>query len=439
VTDPENTGFFSRQPGLPVVYLLVVSFTAFLLPAGIKGEAVAALIALQFAILAAWGLLRWDIYRVFDRLRFLFFFLILFNAFLPGVPTDPKWAIPGVGWEINITELLAGVLMSAQIALVVLTTHVVRAIGDEKSFIKGLRALRVAPLVAYSLDTTLALISGASGGAHGGGMGGGRRGAGGGGGGTGRGGGDGGGSDRGLEPAASEMQRERGVLALFRALRSRDLSPFVRKVEAGLREGAERAERLGLNEQRAQDVGTISGIAAVMMAFKLVKVLPGVPVMQGAKATFFIPLYILAADRTHTRWGGSIAGGTMGFIAFLNGDGRYGIFEVLKHLVPGLVIDLLWPIFRVLPHRPWKFVLLGLIAAFARTSTEFVMILALGADNATLLVFPALRLIPNSIAGLMSALVSYPVVTHLGSERTRARPARSKRHDTAANGAEEES
>jgi hypothetical protein len=424
--DPEGAGFFSRHPWLLVVYLLVVSFTAFLLPAAIKGEAVAGLIVLQFAILAGFGVLRWDIVRVFDRLRFLFLFLIVFNAFLPGAPADPRWAIPGVGWDINLAELLAGVLMSAQIALVVLTTHVVRVIGDEKAFINGLRSLRVAPLVAYSLDTTLALISGASGGKRETG-GGGRGGGGGGGGGHGRGGGQGG--DRRDEGRRSnesddvpDPPRERGVIALFRALRARDLSPFVSKIETGLTEGAERAERLGLSKHRAQDVGTISGIAAVMMAFKLVKVLPGVPVMQGAKATFFIPLYILAADRTHTRWGGTIAGGTMGFIAFLNGDGRYGIFEVLKHLVPGLVIDLLWPLFRVLPHRPWKFVLLGLIAAFARTSTEFVMILALGADNATLLVFPALRLIPNSIAGLMSALVSYPVVTHLGQQTMAEEP-----------------
>lgn len=227
----------------------------------------------------------------------------------------------------------------------------------------------------------------------------------------------GGGSAQGGPGPTLGVSQERGVLALFRALRARDLTPFVRKIEVGLTEGADHAERLGLSRKRAHDVGVISGIAAVMMAFKLVKVLPGIPVMQGAKSIFFIPLYILAADRTHTRWGGTVAGGTMGFIAFLNGDGRYGIFEVLKHVVPGLVIDLLWPLFRVLPHRPWKFVLLGLIAAFARTSTEFVMILALGADNATLLVFPALRLIPNSIAGLLSALVSYPVVTHLGSGR----------------------
>lgn len=212
-------------------------------------------------------------------------------------------------------------------------------------------------------------------------------------------------------------------MGLIRALKTRDLSPFVAKIEAGLSAGSQHAQRLGLNERRAHDVGVIGGIAAVMMAFKLIKVLPGLPVMQGAKTIFFIPLYILAADRTHSRWGGTVAGGIMGFIAFLNGDSRYGVFELLKHIVPGLVIDLLWPIFRRLPHRISKFIAIGLIAAVARTSTQFGMILALGADSATLLMFPAAKLIPNSIAGFASAFVSYTVITHLGREAAERRAA----------------
>jgi hypothetical protein len=335
--------------------------------------------------------------------------------------------------------------MSAQIALVVLTTYVVRTIGDEKSFINGLRSLRVAPLLAYSLDTTLALLAGSLGEGHGGGgMGNGahrnrggwsRWSRGGHGHGSGRGDGSGGGRGGMLDApgdhaaAAGDANRTvatGGVLALFRALRSRDLTPLVERINQGLNDGAKHAQRLGLSESRARDVGVIGGIAALMMAFKLVKILPGLPVMQGAKTIFFIPMYILAADRTQTRWGGTIAGGIMGFIAFLNGDSRYGIFEILKHLVPGLVIDLIWPVVRrlwsLLDRLPKSaffqlllLVVVGWIAAAARTSTQFVMILALGSDNATLLVFPALKLIPNAIAGTLSALVSYPVLKQLGS------------------------
>jgi hypothetical protein len=148
------------------------------------------------------------------------------------------------------------------------------------------------------------------------------------------------------------------------------------------------------------------------------------PVMQGAKTMFFIPMYMLAADRTHTRWGGTTAGGIMGFIAFLNGDSRYGIFEVLKHLVPGMVIDLVWPLVRRLPLRMWILVLVGLLAAAVRTSTQFAMILCLGSDNEALFVIALPKLIMNGIAGAMSALVSYPVLKHLGSRAMAERSGR---------------
>jgi len=429
-----------------ILYLLGVTLAAFVLPHAIKPYGVAALFALQLAILAFRGELGLGLLRIFSRLKFLFLFLVGVNGLLPGAVTNSYWAVPGIGLTVNVTGCLTGLLMSAQIALVVLTTYVVRTIGDEKSFINGLRSLRVAPLLAYSLDTTLAMLDGSlqrSGGGGGGGGGGGR------GCGEGRGGGAGHGmtqsgwfarwlpwrkgaaaggrGDRSSGAGGHDAAGGEGMMALFHALKHRDMTPLVEKINQGLDDAARHAQRLGLSESRAHDVGVIGGIAAVMMAFKMVKILPGMPVMQGAKTIFFIPLYILAADRTNSRWGGTISGGIMGFIAFLNGDSRYGIFEILKHLVPGLVIDLIWPLVRRLPLRISILIVVGLIAAVARTSTQFAMILALGSDNATLLVFPALKLVPNGIAGVLSALVSYPILKHLGSraiaERAMQRPA----------------
>ena len=110
-----------------------------------------------------------------------------------------------------------------------------------------------------------------------------------------------------------------------------------------------------------------------------------------------------------------MAGGIMGFIAFLNGDSRYGIFEVLKHVVPGLVVDLVWPLVRMFRLRFSILLAVGLLAAVARTATQFAMVFCLGADNVTLFLLPAERLIPNLIAGFLSAFVSYPILKALGS------------------------
>ena len=412
----------SQRPWIPIIYLLAVTLLAFIVPSSYKPIVVAVLLVVQLLTLFACGDLMARLVQVFVRLKFLFTFLILANMFLPGGTSTTVWEW-GSYISINLTGLQQGILMSSQILLVVLTTHVVRTVGDEKSFINGLRSLRVTPLLAYSLDTTLALLDGSisSGGGQGGG--------------GGMGGGDGSGGGRGHhaprraflgglfrrkkesnlpdDPPADKP--ETGVLALFRALRNRDLSPFIQRINQALHDASHHAERLGLAKQRTRDVGIIGGIAGVKMAFKMIKILPGLPVLQGAKTIFFIPLYILAADRTDSRWGATIAGTIMGFIAFLNGDSRYGIFEMLKHVVPGLIIDLIWPIVRRFPLRFWILVVVGLIAAVARTSTQFAMILCLGSDNATLLVFPAFKLIPNLIAGFLSALVSYPILKHLGS------------------------
>ncbi len=425
---PAEASFVNRHPWSLVVYLLTITVAAFLTPDAWKPLLVPALILMQLAVLAWNQKLDRSMGRILDRLKFLFLFLIAANSLLPGGATDHYWAVGGTWLSINLTGMQTGVVMSAQILLVVLTTHVVRSIGDERAFINGLRRLRVAPLLAYSLDTTLALLDGSlrkSGG--GGGMGRGD-GSGGGGGGGGHGGQRGQGSWLNLfrrakpvetadaDAAKNAVDPSTGVLALFRALKKRDLTPFIDKINRGLDDAAMHAERLGLSDRRAHDVGVIGGIGAVMMAFKLVKVLPGIPVMQGAKAIFFIPLYMLAADRTHSRWGGTMAGGIMGFIAFLNGDSRYGVFEVLKHVVPGLVIDLVWPLVRMFRLRFTVLLFVGLLAAVARTATQFAMVFCLGADNVTLFLLPAERLIPNLIAGFLSVFVSYPILKSLGQQ-----------------------
>ena len=77
-----------RHPWVLVVYLLAVTFAAFLLPESIKATGVAGLFAMQLVVLAAFRSLRLsDLVRIFARLRFLFFFVLAVNAFLPGPAT----------------------------------------------------------------------------------------------------------------------------------------------------------------------------------------------------------------------------------------------------------------------------------------------------------------------------------------------------------------
>ncbi|MEZ6073720.1 MAG: hypothetical protein R3C10_26440 [Pirellulales bacterium] len=456
----------------------------------------------------------------------------------PFIPAPRWWP----GW-LDWPGLLLGITMCGQISIVVLASHLIRTVGDPDSFVRGLRSLRVAPLFAYSLDISLALISGAempkqsredeanegipattaaavklnntavdaasdmietqaenghrasalptadddpsppsSGGrrdqkgqGRGSGSGGGR-GTGGGGGprrdggpaesanreygevrlapsvhhktvesqtnsrrddvsmerpgptigpgsdsgsNTGRGGGRGQGGGRGDGSGGGRGESGSGVrggMAFWSAIRHRDLTPLANRIQDTLAAAEQRALDYGLDKQRAHDVAVIGAVGAVMMSLKLVKIMPGLPVMAGMKSIFFIPLYIIAAEATRSRWGATVAGTIMGLIAFLNGDGRYGIFEVFKHTAPGFLIDLFWPLLSRFPRKLWVFVVMGVIAAIGRTSSELIMTIAL-AGGAELYVFPLWKAVPNLIAGVLSSYVALGLIKALMPER----------------------
>jgi len=62
----------------------------------------------------------------------------------------------------------------------------------------------------------------------------------------------------------------------------------------------------------------------------------------------------------------------MGTVAFLLGDGKYGIFEIIKHVVPGVICDLLVPIALKVPNAITWSVLGGVVAA-GRFATIFAV------------------------------------------------------------------
>jgi hypothetical protein len=95
----------------------------------------------------------------------------------------------------------------------------------------------------------------------------------------------------------------------------------------------------------------------------------------------------------------------MGVIGFLQGDGRFGILEMLKHLTPGVVVDLALPWVSRLPGWALAYCLLGLAAAVARTTTEFSLVAMLGA-RAEIYIFPMAKLLPNLVAGFLSGFAT---------------------------------
>jgi len=371
---------------LKVVYLLAVTAIAFMVPAlaatrPARWFVVPALLALQVIILLACRIGINDIVRPLWRLKWLFLFLIGCYLLLP--PENPgtrdtilHWRIPMVGWllPLNLDGLERALLMCLQILTLLLASMVVRLTGAGEDLTKGLRAFGLPNLFVYSLDSTLELFGGK------------QR--------SGRGRGDGGGRG--------------GALSTVKQLLRGDVGGFVETIRTNIERAGERTRPdLGRDGggHLAHDIGIVTGIALCMASVKVLRILPGLPFAPGHKVILLFPLYVLASRLTYSRWGGTAAGSIMGVVAFLQGDGRFGVLEILRHVAPGLVIDIALPLAARLPTWALGYCLLGLAAAVARISTDLLLVVLLGA-RAEVYLFPAAVLVPNLLAGFLSGFVT---------------------------------
>jgi hypothetical protein len=171
----------------------------------------------------------------------------------------------------------------------------------------------------------------------------------------------------------------------------------------------------------AHDVGVLTAIAMVMLSLKMLKTLPGLPFAPGHKNAVLLPLYLLAADLTRSRFGATSAGLTMGILSFLMGDGRYGIFEIFKHVTPGLMTDLIYPLVRRVT-RPSVLVLalLGVVLAAGRFATELGVALALGVPKSFYAYIGGVA-VTHLVAGALSGFLSRVLL--LSADRLRAQTA----------------
>jgi hypothetical protein len=273
--------------------------------------------------------------------------------------------------------------MCLQLLTVILASTVVRRTGSGTDLVAGLRAFGLPQLFVHAFDQTLALYS------------------------IGR---AGRGTEkvrgRGNTPEAGPPAA--GLLASLRRVLGGDLGFVLRSLQGAFeRAQVQVAGQLQgrLDDRLAHDVAVISGVVLAMVSLKMVKLLPGVPFAPGIKTVLLFPLYIAASRLTWSRWGATVAGSIVGVVGFLQGDGRFGVLEILKHLAPGLVIDLTAPLVRRVSPSAFVFCLVGFLAAVAWTCTDLAVVLLLGA-RAEVYLFPAVKLIPNLIAGTLSGFVT---------------------------------
>lgn len=308
---------------------------------------------------------------------------------------DPRWIEAAPGIRLSLGGLAHAALAMLRIAGVALASEVVR-LGDPSALAAGLRGLGAPSAFAAALDVTLALL-GDSGRGRG----------------TSRGHGGGGGGGRGRHAG----EGGEGFGSVMRRLARGDVHALVHRIRQSLQKAEHAvAQRGDLRSAgvSARDVAVIAGIASAMLAFKILKILPGIPFAPGHKTVLLVPLYILAGALTESRFGATLTGATMGTVAFLMGDGRYGALEIAKHIAPGVLVDLLRPIMFGGAHARGvvAWCLFGLVVALGRFATVLLVTMLVGApaEMYALLTLPALA---HLVFGLLSGFVTYHLVRAL--------------------------
>ncbi|MFO0676617.1 MAG: energy-coupling factor transporter transmembrane component T [Polyangiaceae bacterium] len=407
-----NPGESRVDPRLRVVYLLVFACGVFVL----RDPRVLGTLALSQA--AAWmavGLGGRRLARQVTKLWGFSTFVAVSYALTAEDPAIDRWVpLFGSKLSVNLGGLVVGLTMVLRILAVVLASQVARA-GDPRSIAQGLSKLRVPTIVAASIDTVLALLGDGERGGSGMGTGGGR----------GRGDGKGKGGGRGAEDGEGE-----GFFAAVKRLGRGDVGPVVKRIERQIAraerqaeshvdDGAAGAFRDGAKARAvARDVGVIAGISLTMLGIKALKVLPSVPFAPGHKLVVLTPLYVAARLLTNNRMGATLTGLTMGTVAFLLGDGKYGVFEIVKHVTPGIVCDLLVPVLTANGREPggavWSAV--GALIGACRFATIFVVTFLVQAPKvAYAFLVPGITV--HTVFGALSGWVSYHLVRGLAHRR----------------------
>lgn len=219
------------------------------------------------------------------------------------------------------------------------------------------------------------------------------------------------------------------------------VGPIAERIERQIDRAERHAIDQGLDDQSrvlVRDIGVIAGLTLTMLGVKALKILPSIPFAPGHKLVILTPLYVVAAILSRSRFGATITGLTMGTVAFLLGDGRYGIFEILKHVTPGIICDLLVPVLTRGGRNPGRVVwsLVGGLIGAGRFATIFSITLLVQAPAvAYAMLIPGFTV--HTTFGVLSGYVTYHLVIAIEKLRETRRAIEAEEKDLGANLKEE--
>jgi len=363
---------------LKIFYLLAVSIGVFFI-SDLKW--LAGVLLLQIAFWPLFGLEFVHLFRSLRGLVVLFLLIMLsFLLFPDNLPEDAYYKITvfGAQFRLDLNSIIDGTVMSLRIMSIVLASLLARSGGAPGDFMRGLKTFHFPEFMALTVDTSLSLIDFTE-----------------------------------KKPGQGKKGGAGRERIPFRQFLTRENNPLVGMVKQSLKSSQDYAERAGYQGdlKKLKDAGIISGLAALTMSIKFLKIMPKIPVLPGHKGLVIIPLYILGAELTNSPFGATYLGITTGIIAFLFGEGRFGIFEIFKYVTAGMAADALLPFLKKISRNPnvIHYTILGIVVAVARFSTIVIVALIIGAPAGFFALLAPIGVV-HVIFGGMSGPVSFLLI-----------------------------
>ena len=352
------------DPRIKILYLVLVSLLAFTL-----GNTPAyCLLAVQALI---WAVTRTPLKEARYLRRAITFILvvIIFYAFFSGNRDFELFKIYNFNLKISISGLLEGLRMCLRFVTVLAASIIVRCGTSRQEFIEGLTGLKLPRTSAILFDLTLAYLEG---------------------------------KDKAGEGEERGNKKRGGNLVLKRLLKG-ELSVLIEMINSRMTAAKELIAD--------SDLAIIFGLTIVVVSVRFLKVAEGFPLAPGHKNLVIVPCLIAAASLTRTRFAATQIGFVSGIINFLSGSGRFGVFDVLQSMTPGLTVDLMIGLTRW-SRSIFVYGLIGLVAGLARVATVLVLSLLfrMPAEYFALLTIPAFF---QCMFGALSAPISKYLVKNI--------------------------
>ena len=343
------------DPRLKIIYLILVSLLAFTL-----GDRLAyGLLALQVVV---WALSRIPLAEARYLRKAVTFILVvlLFYVFFTGERDFILFSVYRYDLKISSSGFFEGLRMCLRFLTILIASIIIRRATPRDEFIQGLLGLKLSRNSALLFDSTLSYLEGKD---------------------------------------ESPGRRENGNKLVLKRLFRGDLSFLIEMINSRLAAARERFAD--------SDLAVIFGLTIVVASVRFLKVAPAFPLAPGHKNLVIVPCFILAANLTRTKFAATQIGFVSGIINFLSGSGRFGVFDILQSMAPGLVVDLLVRLTRRFPSV-FVYALIGVLAGLARVTT--VLVLAL------LFKLPAIfyaTLAPLVISQCVFGALSAPIAKYL--------------------------